>query len=189
MLFWTFSAISNELSSPTVTRVVIIIKWRRFHRFCTADQYHNVMKKKTGYLGCHCISRQPCVCWEQYAYLVPAWEDQCWWCSRRYQLLANKTVWLGALSKWLFKKVATTLGPYITAMLNASLEFDRFSSLWKHAIVIPLLKKVGLKEISPTTTGFPFLSKVLERIVHKQTICYQSSSRHTRRDTRLKLQF
>ena len=80
------------------------------------------------------------------------------------------------LPTWLLKKCATTLRPYNTSMLNASLEFGRFLSSCKHAIVTPLLNKAGLDEISPKNyrpvTNLPFISKVLESIVHKQMIAH-----------------
>ena len=79
---------------------------------------------------------------------------------------------LDSLLTWLLKKCATPLGPYITTMMNVSLEFGRFPSSWKHAIVTPLLKKGGLDETSPMNhrpvANLLFLSKVMKHIFHKQ---------------------
>ena len=80
------------------------------------------------------------------------------------------------LPTWLLKKYATTLGPYITTMLNASLDFRRFLLSCKYAMVTPLLKKANLDETSQTNcrpvANLPFISKVLEHIVHKQMIAH-----------------
>ena len=57
-------------------------------------------------------------------------------------------------------------------LFNTSLSTGRFTTTWKHTIVTPLLKKAGLDESVPTNyrpvSNLPFLSKVLERIVHHQ---------------------
>ena len=70
----------------------------------------------------------------------------------------------------------TELAPYITRTLNISLSLGCFPSSWKHAIVSPSLKKVGLDDSIPANyrlvSNLPFLSKVLERIVHRQTTAY-----------------
>ena len=48
--------------------------------------------------------------------------------------------------------------------------------MWKHAIVLPHLKKVGLDETVPSNyrpvANLPFLSKVLERIANHQLKVY-----------------
>ena len=48
------------------------------------------------------------------------------------------------LPTWLLKECAATLAPYITHLFNLSLVEGHFPSHWKHAIVMPLLKKTGL---------------------------------------------
>ena len=51
-----------------------------------------------------------------------------------------------------------------------------FQSSWKHAIVTTLLKKAVLDETSSTNyqpvANLPFLSNVVEHIVHKQMIAH-----------------
>ena len=60
--------------------------------------------------------------------------------------------------------------------MNISLSLGCFPSTWKHAIVSPLLKKVGVDESFPANyrpvSNVLCLSKVLERIVHRQTTTY-----------------
>ena len=75
---------------------------------------------------------------------------------------------------WLLKSCTTTIGSYITTLFNTSFSTGRFPTTWKHALVTPLLKKDGLDETVSTNyrpiINLPFLSKVLERIVHHQLI-------------------
>ena len=50
---------------------------------------------------------------------------------------------------------------------------------WKHALISPLLKKAGLDEAAPANfrpvSNLPFLSKLLERVVHGQLAGYLNS--------------
>jgi len=85
---------------------------------------------------------------------------------------ANKQCELDVMPTWLLKDSVTLLAPYITTIMNASLTSGQFPTVWKHAIVTPLLKKSGLDESLPSSfrpvSNLSFLSKILERTVHRQ---------------------
>ena len=70
------------------------------------------------------------------------------------------------LPTWLLKKCSSVLAQYITTMLNSSLSAGCFPSVWKAAIVRPLLKKVGLDDTIPSNyrpvANLPFVSKLME---------------------------
>ena len=57
-----------------------------------------------------------------------------------------------------------------------SLTGGAFPLPWKHALVTPLLKKAGLDDFIVSSyrsvSNLPHLSKILERIVHRQAISY-----------------
>ena len=80
------------------------------------------------------------------------------------------------LPTWLLKDsiavLCSTLAPYITSLFNTSLTNGYFSTQWKNANVKPLIKKAELDETLSSkyrpVSKLPFLSKVLDRIVHRQ---------------------
>lgn len=60
--------------------------------------------------------------------------------------------------------------PYITHIINCCLELGHFPDLWKEALIIPLPKSNDvncLSDLRPISI-LPILSKILEKIVHKQ---------------------
>ena len=60
--------------------------------------------------------------------------------------------------------------PYITHIINCCLELGHFPDLWKEALIIPLPKSNDVKcmtDLRPISI-LPILSKILEKIVHKQ---------------------
>ena len=69
----------------------------------------------------------------------------------------------------LFPSIVLTILPYLLFIFNLSLSLGTFPSKFKHACVIPILKKCNLdvntlKNYRPISL-LPFLSKILERIV------------------------
>ena len=86
--------------------------------------------------------------------------------------LPAKQCSLDPLPTWLMKDCVSVLAPCVTSIINASLRTGYFSLEWRKAIVLPLLKKSGLGEITPgnyrPVSNVTFLSKVVERIVHRQ---------------------
>jgi hypothetical protein len=79
---------------------------------------------------------------------------------------------LDPLPTWLLKQNLDAFLPFITAIINASLQSGVVPAAYKTARVVPLLKKASL---DPAVLGnyrpvsnLPFLSKVLERVVNLQ---------------------
>jgi len=79
-----------------------------------------------------------------------------------------KSCQLDPTPTWLVKEMRTLLSPFISLLLNKSLASGCYPSLFKEAVVHPLLKKHGLdagemKNYRPVL-NLPFLSKLLERV-------------------------
>ena len=74
----------------------------------------------------------------------------------------------------MLKECADVVAPYITHIFNLSLVERHFPAPWKQAIVTPPLKKAGMDDSNVSSyrpvSNFPHLSKILERIVHRQLI-------------------
>ena len=91
----------------------------------------------------------------------------------------NKTSQLDPAPTWLVKDMRGLLSPFLTLLFNRSLS-TCFPSEFKLAIVRSLLKKSGLdaddpKNYRPVST-LSFLSKLLERIVHRQLQAYLNNN-------------
>ncbi len=73
------------------------------------------------------------------------------------------------------KKCLDLLLPVITRIINLSLEQGVFPDQFLHAIVLPLLKKLGLELVFPSyrpVSNLMFLSKLSERAVASQFVDY-----------------
>ena len=72
----------------------------------------------------------------------------------------------------MLKSCSGSLIPVFTKIINNSLELGIFPECWKEAIVIPLLKKLGLdsifKNLRPVS-NLAYVSKLIERAVFNQT--------------------
>ncbi len=82
---------------------------------------------------------------------------------------ASKSCELDPLPTWLLKEHIYILLPVITTIVNASLTTSTFPTIFKHAVVRPLLKKATLdpelyKNYRPVS-NLTFVSKVIERVV------------------------
>ena len=93
----------------------------------------------------------------------------------------SKQCSLDPLLTWLLKDCVTILGPYITNIINISLSTGVFPKPWKDALISPLLKKAYLDEVAPANfrpvSNLLFLSKLLERVVHRQLAGYLNSNK------------
>jgi Reverse transcriptase (RNA-dependent DNA polymerase) len=88
----------------------------------------------------------------------------------------NKTGQLDPLPSWLVKQFAVQLAPFIAILFNKSLATGCFPTSFKHAVVLPLLKKenldpLQLKNYRPVST-LSFVSKLLERVVQGRLLSY-----------------
>lgn len=81
-----------------------------------------------------------------------------------------------AIPPRLLKEVFSTIGPIVLSIINGSLTFGIVPNHFKHAVVLPLLKKTGLdpnvlSNFRPISK-LPFLSKILEKIVYGQLLAH-----------------
>jgi len=81
---------------------------------------------------------------------------------------------------WLLKECASTISPFINILFNSSLSTGTFPSVFKSAVITPLLKKQGLEPSDVThyrpISNLSVLSKILERIVAQQLVGFIDSS-------------
>ncbi len=79
---------------------------------------------------------------------------------------------LDPIPTWLLKKCLDILLPVLTKMVNTSLQTGIFPEEWKTALVIPLIKKLGLDVLFPNyrpVSNLAFVSKLTERAVVVQS--------------------
>jgi hypothetical protein len=84
--------------------------------------------------------------------------------------ISSNAVGVDSVSRKMILPLLDFLAPVITHILNCSISSGIFPTLWKEADIIPLPKKAkpsSLSEYRPISI-LPFLSKVLERLVHQQ---------------------
>ena len=88
----------------------------------------------------------------------------------------SKSSSLDPIPTYLLKEVVDSLLPYITALVNASLQQGRLPTSQKHAIVTPRLKKPGADTADMANyrpvSNLSFLSKTVERVVAEQLNSY-----------------
>ena len=79
---------------------------------------------------------------------------------------------LDPLPTWLIKEAADTMSPILAKMINASLLSSTFPGNHKHAVVTPIVKKMGLDAAELANyrpiSNLTFASKLLERTVAGQ---------------------
>ncbi len=87
------------------------------------------------------------------------------------QLKESNSCGSGNISLKFIKDALPVIIPYITCIINTSIVTGSFPATWKHAIVTPLFKKGGLKEIGNyrPISLLPVFSKIIEKIVANQT--------------------
>ncbi|KAL0829839.1 hypothetical protein ABMA28_003322 [Loxostege sticticalis] len=84
--------------------------------------------------------------------------------------IASNAVGCDDISRNMIVPILDILAPIITRILNYSLTTSTFPAAWKDAQIIPLPKKSNPSSFSDyrPISILPFLSKVLERVVHQQ---------------------
>ena len=91
---------------------------------------------------------------------------------------ASKATGLDEISAKLIKNAGDVILPSITKLMNLSLSTGTYPEEWKHSKILPLHKKGdvnAIKNYRPISI-LPVLSKILERIVHKQLHDYLVSN-------------
>jgi len=92
----------------------------------------------------------------------------------------TKSCTLDPIPTFLLKESIDVLLPYMTVMINATLQTGYMPATQKHAIVKPLLKKpwlepTELKNYRPVS-NLTFVSKIVEQIVVKQWVDFLQSN-------------
>jgi len=91
-----------------------------------------------------------------------------------------KTCQLDPAPTWLIKDNSGLLAPFIALLFDKLLATGRFLSGFKNAVVRPLLKKPDLDASQPKNyrpvSNLPFLSKLLERVVHNRLQAFLDSN-------------
>ena len=90
------------------------------------------------------------------------------------QLKSNKAIGLDKISPRLLNDSARIITPSLTRLFNRSLDQKIFPSIWKKGKVSPLFKsgdRCDPNNYRPITV-LPALSKIMEKLVHKQLYNY-----------------
>jgi hypothetical protein len=76
----------------------------------------------------------------------------------------------------LLKPITEIIAPIITHIINFSLTTGTFPSSWKYAFILPIPKKTNASVLSDyrPISILPALSKILEKVVHRQTTAFLS---------------
>ena len=86
----------------------------------------------------------------------------------------SKSTGTDNIDTWVIKLAAPDILPALTHIINLSMLQSTFPSMWKHAQVVPLLKKgdaLTPKNYRPVAL-LPIFSKILERVVFNQLVEY-----------------
>jgi len=88
----------------------------------------------------------------------------------------SKTGWLDPVPSEIIKEFLTDLLPFIARMCTSSLMTGHLPCSQRHAVITPILKKLGT-DVSVASnyrpiSGLTFLSKLIERLVSRQLINY-----------------
>ncbi|XP_071847575.1 uncharacterized protein [Apostichopus japonicus] len=80
---------------------------------------------------------------------------------------------------WLLKECAEVILPFLTMVINMSLQHGYFPPVWQNAVVTPILKKPGAENVFSNyrpVSNLPFLSKLVERAVVGQLQLHLSNN-------------
>ena len=86
----------------------------------------------------------------------------------------SKSSGVDDIDTYIIKLIASDILPAVTHIINLSITQSVFPSIWKHAKVVPLLKKgdhLTAKNYRPVAL-LPILSKILERAIFNQLVEY-----------------
>jgi len=99
---------------------------------------------------------------------------------RQVMALPDKQCASDPMPTWLLKACASDLAPFLCRLFNASLLEGVLPSTFKSAYVTPILKKTGLAEDDAKSyrpiSNLSVASKLLERLVASQLLCYLNSN-------------
>lgn len=88
--------------------------------------------------------------------------------------LPDKSSAADPISVSILKQVSDLLVPFLTHLINRSIELGQFPASFKTAFLTPIIKKPGLDASDPASyrpiSNLPVISKLLERIVAQQLV-------------------
>ena len=91
---------------------------------------------------------------------------------------SNACCQLDPIPTWVVKKCVVSLAPIITAMINSSFDNGYVPESWKVALVVPLIKKLGLDPVFENfrpVSNVSLVSKIAEKSVIPQLLNHCSS--------------
>lgn len=90
--------------------------------------------------------------------------------KKSIESIVSNAVGVDGISRNMIVPILDIILPVISHLLNYSVTYGVFPSIWKDAQIIPLPKKLNPRSFSEyrPISILPFLSKVLERLVHNQ---------------------
>ena len=103
---------------------------------------------------------------------LASFETFCCWRKNVYCRSSSKHCALDPRPTWLIKLCGDVMLPFITDIFNTSVPTGHSSTVWKTAVIKPLINKSRLDQSSPANyrpvSNLPFLFKIFERVAHKQ---------------------
>ncbi|XP_073513419.1 uncharacterized protein [Phyllobates terribilis] len=171
-LFDTFHSLLNQTAQAPTTDL-------------SADDLANYFKEKIDHIRQEIFSQSPNVMHAPPRHIVscsfsdfePVTEDEV------IRLLASSrptTCTSDPIPSHLLQSLAPAVTSHLTKIFNLSLSSGIFPSSFKHASIQPLLKKPSLDQNCTANyrpvSNLPFISKLLERLVHSRLIRYLSDN-------------
>eukprot|EP00795_Rhopilema_esculentum_P001941 gene1941-16450_t len=92
----------------------------------------------------------------------------------------NKQCSSDPIPTWTLKECLDIILPFVSHIINSSLQTDHFAEAWKEALLSPLLKNSTFDIIFPNlrpVSNLPFVSKLVERSSSEQVLSHMSENR------------
>ena len=174
-LFVILNELTNKKRSPTLpehsSEEELVEKFNSFF----IGKIRNIRKELDSIQSNQCFNEKASV--SHLDKFDPCTENEL---NRIIMNASNASCELDPIPTSLLKKCLPTLLPYLTHIVNLSLESGHFPDTLKKAIVRPLLKKPSLdrnnlKNFRPVS-NIAFLSKIIEKVVVKRLDTYMSAN-------------
>jgi len=96
---------------------------------------------------------------------------------------SSKQCELDSIPTWLLKSLHSVFAPILASLINISLSQAHLPDTHKCAIIRPRFKKPGLDPSDPASyrpiSNLSFISKLVERVVHRQLFNYVEDNNHS----------
>jgi len=138
----------------------------------TADVFARFFQQKVDKVRAATASSPPPPTASIATEFLEAWtEIQCDEVVKLISQAPNKTSQLDPVPTWIVKEFSSLLAPFITLLFSKSLDSGQYPQSFKHAVVLPSLKK---ENMDPTqlsnyrpVSNLPFLPKLLEKLLQR----------------------